>query len=327
MHRWWLLFAQLLAGPRAFREDGILRSSICYKAVTEALNARRELFTGERGRDRAAALKELDSPLQQRLSHLASRRFLPADEVLAEETCSFLLRLFTELWDGFAREPFLRIRSGVSQEVDGPREELPFRAEEEQLLEALERHIATGRGGSPGDSRRLHAVRSAFWNMDDLLFIVDADRDRPPGFRELAEMATLASPKGRLRGNGAPRSFLFLRLGQVAFPLTPMMPADLHRGLLTPATMPDVFLQLGVTEVWWSDYAEWYLSQWQTNEQWQGASGEKKRQLALIAESARQGRVVYPLTPAAVERAARRLPDALEGPGGDANGQAEGVGR
>ena len=80
------------------------------------------------------------------------------------------------------------------------------------------------------------------------------------------------------------------------------MPRDLHRGILTPATMPDVFLQLGTSPVYWTDYVKWYLVDWRTNEQWPEPSAQKRRQLEAIARGYEEGSVVYPLTRESLDR-------------------------
>jgi hypothetical protein len=97
----------------------------------------------------------------------------------------------------------------------------------------------------------------------------------------------------------AARAFIGLaRTGGIAFPLAPRWPGDVLRVLLTPATVPDVFLQLGQEPVHWTDYTRWYLCDWRENERWESASPAKQRQLAALAAGAARGHVVYPLAAA-----------------------------
>src|SRR5208282_123610 len=88
----------------------------------------------------------------------------------------------------------------------------------------------------------------------------------------------------------------FLRVQQIAFPITPTVPRDYQRGLLTPATAPDVFLQLGEDNVYWTSHTKWYLTDWQRNRRWLDASPLKRSQLKMIARSAAAGHVMYPLS-------------------------------
>jgi hypothetical protein len=170
-------------------------------------------------------------------------------------------------------------------------------------VEALHQHIDTHWGPK---CRGTNLVKSAFWNMEDLLLVIDVDRNLVPTVGDLADLVAVHC---RIQGEQCPRIFLFLRIGSVAFPLTPEIPRDLHRGLLTPATMPDVFLQLGHTEVYWTDYTKWYLSGWRSNEQWPDAPAHKRLQLSVIARSAETGHITYPLTLAALEREKLKIPD------------------
>jgi hypothetical protein len=146
-------------------------------------------------------------------------------------------------------------------------------------------------------------VKSAFWDFADLLLLIDVDQQTLPTVREIASLTAFHNQAQRERLQNI---FLFLHVETVAFPLTPVLPRDLHRGLLTPATTPDVFLQLGNEKVYWTDYTQWYLADWQANQQWVEASEQKQQQLRAIAKSAECGHVVYPLTLPALERAVWR---------------------
>jgi hypothetical protein len=98
---------------------------------------------------------------------------------------------------------------------------------------------------------------------------------------------------------------LFLKAGAVALPLKPEMPRDFHRGALTAATAPDVFLQLGEPQVFWTSHTAWYLTDWRRNRQWADACPLKQRQLEAIARGWASGHIVYPLTRAAIAAADR----------------------
>jgi hypothetical protein len=302
MTRWWLLFAQLLITTRKYHRDVVMRNVTCYKAVSELLRVYHALRTGQHQYSGAAALQADSTPLAEQLREIARRRFLASDDRVMDETYRFLLTFFQQLWAGFRERPFLSVCPHTLQAVD-------CLASEFQVGEQAARHLRVLRGHVDTQwrsrCRGVHVVKSAFWNMEDLLWIADIDEGALPPLREVTDLATMHL---RTWGDLPQRIFLFLRLGSVGFPITPVTPRDLHRGLLTPATTPDVFLQLKHTEVYWTDHTKWYLSDWRTNEQWLGVPGHKQLQLDIIARSAAKGHVAYPLTLAALERHQRELP-------------------
>lgn len=192
------------------------------------------------------------------------------------------------------------IQQGVRQSVDCPATELRIEREAQGHLGILNRYLERR---WKSRCRGTHLVKSASRDMEDLVLIIDAERNSRPTVQDLADLVALHC---RLQRDHIQRVLLFLHVGSIAFPLIPEIPRDLHRWLLTPATAPDVFLQLGERRVYWTDYTRWYLADWQTNEQWLDASYEKMSQLDIIAESAKKGHVVYPLTPESLERQKNR---------------------
>lgn len=296
MNQWWLRFAYSLLLRQEYDRDAIGRNSVCYKAVSELLNARRALETGEREYSRARGLANCEMPLARRLERVAAGRFLTPDQTIADETYRFMLEYFAELWDLFLREPFLTVHAEIGQRADCPASEMATTSEVERRVDSLRRHVEKNWEAS---FNAIHLAKSAFWDFDDTLLIVDSKKDGPPTVRQLADLVALynkTSPVGRQR------LYLFLRIGSICFPLTPEVPADYHRGLLTPATVPDVFLQLGPGEVYWTDYARWYLTDWKSNERWPDPCAQKRSQLEIIADTEKRGLVVYPLTPGAIAR-------------------------
>ena len=214
-----------------------------------------------------------------------------------DEVYRFLLDFFGELWTDFSSDPFLQVHTGVSQEIDCPESELQVPEQTRCQAKALRQHIETFWGEK---CRGTNLVKSVFWDLEDFLFIIDVDRNLVPDCKRTGGACGVALPNP---GRTFPADFPFPAPGGGGFSLAPVIPGDLHRGLLTPATVPDVFLQSGESEVYWTDYTKWYLSEWQSNEQWLEASALKKLQLSIISSSARTGRIVYPLTLEAIERA------------------------
>ena len=296
MNRWWLSFARALLQSPARQADVMTRNVTCFKSVSELLNAEHALRTGEYRYVRDAALE--DAAMPARLRRLSESRFLSRDDEVVEETLRFLIARFVGLWDDFAQRPFLDVDPAVRQTVDAPAEELALEPGQVRRAEALEGHLERHWGDVVTGVR---LIRSAFWDFDDALFVIDVARERLPSCAQLAELA-----QGHATTAGAlDRLLIVLRVGRVGFPLSPRWPRDLHRGLATPATTPDVALQLGDT-AYWSEDARWYLAEWQTNEQWPDPEPRKRRQLELLAAMAGNGAVCYPLTAPALRRADAR---------------------
>jgi hypothetical protein len=301
MNRWWMVFAQYMFATKEDQQDRIMQNVACYKAVSELLNLQRALQTGQYRYSREKSLEETDLPLAKRLAELAARRFLPYDDQLLEETFTFLITFFIELWSGFEDCPFLAIYQEGPQYFDCPASELHVGEKERQHLSLLQQHLDTHWGPKCTGT---HLVKSAFWDFDDLLWIMDADLNRLPTLQEVADLTTLHHLTRRELSQDI---YLFLRLESVAFPLIAVLPRDLQRGLVTRATVPDVFLQLGHDKVYWTNYTQWYLTEWQRTLRWPDRSAQKQQQLNLILQSVENGSIVYRLTPQALEREAQNL--------------------
>jgi hypothetical protein len=296
MNRWWLVFAKQMFQTGGRQQSIVMQNVTCYKAVSELLNIQSVLSTGLCRNSRAEALEDADFPLAKRLADLAVHRFFSRDDQVGDEAFRFLVMFFIELWEGFRERPFLHVYQKGLQRVDCPESERQIGIKEQQHIQALQQHLETHWGRKCLET---HLMKSAFWDFDDLLWIIDLDPLLLPTVREVASLTALHDS---VRQGPSQNIFLFLRVQSVAFPITPVMPRDLHRGLLTPATMPDVFLQLGTEKVYWTDYTQWYLADWLANQQWLDAPEQKKRQLSAITKSVESGHIVYPLTLPALER-------------------------
>ena len=289
MNYWWVQFADFMLQNDGYRDDCVMRNSMCYKAVAEVLNARHALNTGEFCYSKEEALRREDSPLSRKLLDSAAKRFLRVDQALEEETYQFLIETFLDLWGGFRDHPFLEVYPEVVQEVDSADQEIQKEKLEDPFREIC-RHLSDHWGEM---CRDVHLVKSAFWKLEDSLLVIDAD---PASLPTLDDLARLIAVRKTIRNAERPPAHFFLRLKQVAFPITPTLPEDYHRGVLTPATAPDVFLQLGEENVYWTSHTSWYLTDWQRNRQWLDASPLKRLQLKMITSSAAAGRVRYPLS-------------------------------
>jgi len=303
--RWWMVFTRLFAELRC-PGDAALRNAICYKVVAELLRVGQALDSGTLADSRTAVLERARFPLAERLRGVAAGRFAHDAPGLVEQTCSWAIEFFRALWGGFASDPYLVVRPGVEQWVDAPAAELIPDAPLAEYAKSIEQRIAAWGTQELGAVRLL---RSALWNEDEWLLLVDGAADSPPGAGRLSELVRAHRCWQRSRVS---RVELVLRLDEVGFPLAPQIAADLHRGILTPATTPDVFLQLGTPTVYWTELTARYLDPRPGNERWPQPGAGKQGQLELIAQGAAENRIVYPLTPAALDRC--RGASAVAGP-------------
>ena len=289
MNYWWVQYCDFILQNAKYRDDFVMRNSMCYKAVAEVLNARFAMNTGEFCYSKEEALRREDSYLSRKLLDTAAKRFLGRDRVLEDETYRFLIANFLDLWAGFQNSPFLEVYPDVVQEVDSADNDIQKEKLEEPFRQ-ISQHLSDHWGEM---CRGVHLVKSAFWKFEDSLLLIDVDPNSLPTLDDLDGLIAL---RKSIYDRQTPPAHFFLRLNHVAFPITPALPRDYHRGVLTAATAPDVFLQLGEEKVYWTNHTSWYLTDWQRNRQWADASPIKRSQLKMIARSAAAGRVRYPLS-------------------------------
>jgi len=289
MNYWWAQYCDFILQNAKYRDDFVMRNSLCYKAVAEVLNAQHALKTGEFCYSKAEALRREDSALSRKLLDTAAKRFLRRDRTLEEETYRLLIAALSDLWGGFRDNPFLEVYPDVAQEVDSAGDDIRREKLEEPFQEIC-RHLSDHWGEK---CRGVHLVKSAFWMIEDSLLLIDVDSASPPS---LDDLDGLIAVRNRVYDRRQRPADLFLRYQRIAFPITPSLPRDFNRGVVTPATAPDVFLQLGEDNVYWTSHTRWYLTDWERNRQWTDASPLKQSQLKRIARSAAAGRVRYPLS-------------------------------
>ena len=288
MNYWWAQFAEFLVQNENWRADIVLRQSICLKAVAEVLNALYGLRRGEFCYSRMEALRREDTALCRKLLKGAEQRVPRRDKAVEEEAFRFLVESFLDLWSTFRDRPFLPVYGDVEQSVEPAGEAILHEKGEAPFGEVC-RHLAEEWSGN---CRTVHLVKSAFYQIEESLLVIDTDLASLPSLDQIERLVDL---RRRIYVGQAASTRFFLRIGPLAFPITPEVPRDFHRGVLTPATAPDVFLQLGETPVYWTSHTRWYLTDWQRNRQWLMAGPLKRAPLEMISRSAFAGHVRYPL--------------------------------
>jgi hypothetical protein len=293
MNRWWTVLASRVLNPPA--RTSLLQNVACYKVVAELLRLKAAWSTGDLFVSKAEALAAHDGPLMRRLAQLAAHRFLSQDDAVVDETFQFTVEYFTRLWRTFPEHPFLAIQDVRTQRVEGASGEITLTQDQARHVADLKEHLTTH---WPDSGRGMRIVRSAFFDLDDLLIIMEGDEEHLPDAERVRQLLARHERRPAL----ARHMLVFLKFGPVVFPLTPQGYRDLHRGILTAATAPDVFLQLGVQPVYWTAFTRWYLCDWRSNEQWTHAPAQKQRQLERIRESCEEGEIIYPLSADAICR-------------------------
>jgi hypothetical protein len=291
MSYWWVQFALFLLENEEFRRDPILRRSIVIKAVSEVASTFRAMQTGEFCYSRTESLQRENTPLSRKLLAAAPRIPRP-DPAIEEEAYRYLIATLLNAWDTFRQKPFFVVHPEITQSVEPATNETEMEIAQPPFREIC-RHLTESWGSK---CQGVHLLKSAFYPMDCSLLVVDGDRGNLPTLADLERLMTIREQAYA----GRQAAQFVLRLDDVGLQLTPMIPGDAIRGLLTPATTPDIFLQLGVKPVYWTSHTQWYLCEWNDNRMWLDAPPRKLRQLEAIARSAATGHVHYPLHSAAL---------------------------
>ena len=87
----------------------------------------------------------------------------------------------------FSDEPFLEVYSDVAQEVDCADEDLEREKREEPFVE-ISRYLSDDWRAK---CRGVHLVKSAFWNIEDSLFLIDVDAAALPALDDLDALLTV----------------------------------------------------------------------------------------------------------------------------------------
>ena len=329
---WWTIFSWQLLQGRAGWDDPVQQNSVCYKVVAEILRADLALSQGVltfRKPEALARIKPALSPAERslvgRLESSARERFRIRRAGLVEATKDFLVTYLDRFAARLSSLPCAVSEPGVSQRLDHAVEErFPHTAERAHVGRLLESVRSCW-----GDAcRGAYLVPSACTDLDELLLLIEVDPASVPPAGQLMSLCRLQhEAQPRLRS----RIHLYLLLPHVALQID----ADyLHRGwqaILCPAEHPEVFGLLaapgtalegggraGPVQGAWPPLAREFLRDRLRARREKlrepGVTGSdalgflrlfwKVLQLELILRSAGRRRVQYPLTLAAIERAA-----------------------
>ncbi|MFZ9090059.1 MAG: hypothetical protein ACO3FE_08205 [Planctomycetaceae bacterium] len=285
MNYWWVRFVAMCFHDEAFVSERLLRNSICYKAAAEISNLKHALQTGDLILHREDAFEREHSDLFQRLKQQQESRFLTRDDALVADVLQFMMTTINEVWSEFSRRPFLTVHADVLQRLTASGSGVT--ANETQVL--LEHYRTCFRNACGEIDLEVEVVQSVWWHFNEFVVVVTL----PPGFEIESEFIAVLIEVTRCQSRQLPQCFLYLRIGNVSFPLTPELPKDFYRGVMTAATIPDVTLKLGERDVCWTDWSALLVSGPESERFWSTSSQQKREQLERIQEQVAKGEVGY----------------------------------
>jgi predicted nucleotidyltransferase len=345
---WWAIFAEQTLQEPADPSDTIGSNSICYKVLCEMMKLNYAIKTGSlifsRSEGFERGLPLLDAPSRtfaQKLQGIAQNRFLASDQAIREETLAFLLRFLTRFYAELRSHPFAAALSASPLRIDyDPQEGFQSEAAQEHITRLVQ-HLQQNWNGA---YRSLYLVPSAFWHIDDLLFLIETEPECPPTVVQLSALVLWHQEEQRRLHR---RIHLFLLFPEVALELTTERRSKRGRSILFSRFMPDAFVLMNrpasvlqgephraMPAPVWTHYAERYLGQWKGHRHWRDCAALleqtegcvsdldflrsfwKALQLMTISNSVPGQEIVFPLTLPALDRAMRAagipLPAQLE---------------
>lgn len=295
LNYWWVRFVAMCFHDKAFIEEKLLRNSLCYKAVTEVSNLQHALQTGELVLHRERAFDREQGNLFQRVERQRKSRYLKRDGELVTDVLNYMMNTISDVWSDFSKQSFLTTHGKIVQNVISDEQSLTD-SQQETMLEKIRKGFLekTGFLEKSDFSEKLDAVdlnmeivRSVWWQFDEYLLVVTL----PAEFRVNAETITSLIEITREQTVRFPRCFLYLRVGDVLFPLTPEIPKDFYRGVITSATIPDVLLQLGAKTAQWTNWSGLLINGPEVERLWPSLTHQKREQLKSIGDKIASGKI------------------------------------
>jgi hypothetical protein len=341
---WWSLFAWRLFQARKYGEEALTRNNICYKAVSEilkmnlALNQSTLTFDRRETIERSKALfSGKDREFLEKLENMEEKRFRIDDVGIVDETKDFIILFLDRFYGEFQDHPYSRPLKNITQMVDCPKEELLLGEEENTHIKRLVGYVKERWTHS---YRGAYLVSSSYFNLDELLLMIEIDPKRVPTVHEITALNLFhlnahAGLRSRIR--------LFLLLQNAAFETHPDDLKKSWQSILSPPCNPDLFELLGRPEFTldggdykpsvasvWTPLVKHFFREERTlfYELLENPSIYKLNsldflrvfwktvQLVLMNRSVERGEIFYPLTLQAVKRALVNwgipLPDQLK---------------
>ncbi len=246
---WWALFGWRFFQARKYSDETVTRNNVCFKTVSEVLKMDLGLHTGERILSRREALvKALPTiradfrPFVEAIRDIPSRRFRTAREGIIDETLGFLLAHLDDFYHRLNAHPLAEPTGEATHSIDFDRTESHWGEEEDNFFGRTVSRIRTGWSCEP---RSVRVCPGAYFNVDELLLMVEVEPDNRPTVEEVTRLnLLLAEEPPRLRQ----RIHLFLILPNAAFQIDPDDLMKSWQSILYQPCNPDIFDLLGRKE-------------------------------------------------------------------------------
>jgi predicted nucleotidyltransferase len=270
---WWALFTRCFLQCSKSKQDAVTRNTICHKVISEILKMNLAMNFGILTFLRSEALKLSRQHLRiedigfvGKLERIAKERFINSDEHILEETKNFLIPYLDRSYEQFGTHPFLNPLRDIRLKVDSPKDEYINTKTERTHIEHVIDHV---KRGWPNSYRGAYLVPSVFFNVDDLLLMIEVDPEQLPTVRQLSALYFLhRDAQIQIRH----RIRLFILLPNTAFQIDSEDPRQSWQSILYPPCNPDVFELLGrpafaideggyhpITRPFWSPLIEHFL--------------------------------------------------------------------
>ena len=341
---WWALFAWRFFQLRKYNDEPVTRNNVGFKTVSEILKMNLALNHDLLVFDRKKAISssrpftlQADHGFLDRVEHIMREGFRSPDESLLDETKEFLLHYLNNFYGEFHSHPHARMLDSMKQRVDCPPAEKLMDQEVVGHIDGLVHYVKEKWQPAYRGSYWAH---SAYFNMDEVLFMVVVDPEQLPTIRELTDFYLFhCQAPARMQE----RVRLFLLLPNAAFQIDPDDFKKSWQSILFSPANPDLFALLALPEfclegsgyhpgefaVWtplvkhffWEEKMLFYElledpSVYKVNSLDFLRIFWKTIQLVLMNVSVASGRILYPLTLPAIERGLVQqgtpLPDALK---------------
>jgi len=239
---WWSLFAWRFFQSRKYNDEFVTRNNVCYKTVSEilkmnlALNHNLLIFD----RKRALRTSKLYLPNEalgflKKVDLVENSRFRLRDRRFLEETKNFILGYLNHFFKDFLSHSYAKPLNTISQHVDCPLEEsfcdTNVKIHLDKLIKFLKNKWDYTYQGA-------FWAQSAYFNMDEILFMVKVDAEKIPTIHDLTTFY--------LYHNNAPyqltsRIRLFLLFPNAAFQIDPYDSKKSWQSILCPPCNPELF--------------------------------------------------------------------------------------
>ena len=239
---WWRTFSGKLLRSNQYRDDWVLRNSLCHKIVCEVLGVDLALQRGfltfsrqgifQRAR---AYLTEAEQQLADQILATAETRFLVRDDRILGQTTDFLLSYLDRVHGALRSHPHVTFRKDIALRVDFTARESNLSEEDQPHLESI---LLLVRETWRNTFVASYLVSSWSFAVGDPVLLLKVDPQHIPTAEQLVELCLLH--EGCTQRNISKRLHINLLLRHSAF--------QVGGGILSPLRNPDLYCLLQRSE-------------------------------------------------------------------------------